>query len=139
MTRQERRTLFKEVAVQLISTRPMGVVKGTAGGDIVCPDFLKDVSLITEGILAEADRFETMSAESVSLSRSVRVEYDKRQKEYASGPRVTAQNWREDFSKAAQSVINDNTELLQELAKSEKRDAAQNKATARRRRRTQNV
>lgn len=138
MTRQERRTLFKEVAVQLIRTRPLGAIKGTAGGDIVCPDFLKDVSLITESILAEADKFEQMSAESVSLSRSVREEYDKRQIGYASGPRVTAQNWREDFSKAAQSVINDNTELLQELAKSEKTDA-QDKATTRRRRRTQNV
>lgn len=124
MTRQERRTLFKEVAVQLIGARSLSVIKGTAGGDIVCPNFLKDVTLITEGILAEADKFESMSAEDVSLSRSVREQYDKRQIEYTRAQRVTTQNWREDFSTAV----------------TESKDVqAQNKATARRRRRTQNV
>lgn len=140
MTRDERRAFFKEVALKLLESRPMGVVKGTAGGDIVCPAFLRDICLITENLLAEADKFEMLSEAAIDTERAVRTQYDKRQKEYASIPRVTVNNWREDFSRVAQKVIIDNTELLQELAKSEGSHAADdNKATKGRRRGARHV
>lgn len=116
MTRQERRTLFKEVAVQLIRTRPMGVVKGTAGGDIVCPDFLRDVALVTENLIAAADKFEHLDEGTIKANRAVRDEYDARQVVYKSIDPVTVTNWRTAFKKAVESVVVDNSELLQQLA-----------------------
>lgn len=123
MSRAERRTFFKAVAVEMIKSRPMGVVKGTAGGDIVCPDFLRDVALVTEHVLAAAHKFEHLGESTIEASRAVRDEYDARQVVYKSIDRVTVTNWRTAFTKAAEKVIVDNTELLQQLADVERTSA----------------
>lgn len=55
--RAERTELFKQVAVAVLSSRPALVLKGSTDGTILAPQFVEEVSLITEGILKEAKTF----------------------------------------------------------------------------------
>lgn len=56
-SRNERKELFKQVALVQLQTRKAGVLKGSVEGAIVCPDFLEDVALITEEILKASHSF----------------------------------------------------------------------------------
>jgi hypothetical protein len=54
---QERTELFTQVAVALLSTRPLSVIDGSKDGAILSEHFVKEVALITESILAQAKTF----------------------------------------------------------------------------------
>ena len=55
--RAERIELFKQVALAVLSSRPALVFKGSVDGTILAPQFVEEVSLITEGILKSAKTF----------------------------------------------------------------------------------
>lgn len=55
--RAERTELFKQVAVAVLSSRPALVLKGSTDGTILAPQFVEEVSLITEGILKASITF----------------------------------------------------------------------------------
>lgn len=57
MSAAERREFFKQVALVQLQTRTAGVLKGAVEGTVMCPLFLKDVALITEGLLKAAEDF----------------------------------------------------------------------------------
>lgn len=54
---QERTELFKQVAVAVLSSRPAVVLKGVPEGKKLSQQFVEEVALITESILAEAKTF----------------------------------------------------------------------------------
>lgn len=55
--RAERTELFKQVAIAILQSRPALVLKGSTEGTILAPQFVEEVSLITEGILKAATTF----------------------------------------------------------------------------------
>lgn len=52
-----RTELFKQVAVAVLASRPAVVLKGAADGAVLSPQFVDEVSLITDGILNAATTF----------------------------------------------------------------------------------
>lgn len=57
MSPNERKELFKQVALVQLQARTGGVLRGSVEGAVVCTAFLKDVALITEAILKSAEDF----------------------------------------------------------------------------------
>lgn len=57
MGQNERKELFKQVALVQLSARMGGVLKGSVEGTVVCPSFLQDVALISEAILKSSEEF----------------------------------------------------------------------------------
>jgi hypothetical protein len=55
--RSERKELFKQVALVQLKTRRAGVLKGSVDGNVLCPHFMADIAIITEGILKSAETF----------------------------------------------------------------------------------
>lgn len=54
---KERSELFIQVAVALLSSRPLSVIDGSKDGAILSEYFVKEVALITESILTQAKTF----------------------------------------------------------------------------------
>lgn len=53
-----RKDLYKRVALQMLQTRSLGVIKGCAEGSLVDPQWLEDVALVSEAILNSAEKFD---------------------------------------------------------------------------------
>lgn len=56
----DRKALFQQVAVTMLTTRSAAVIRGSAEGNIVCSHFLKDVALVTEAILKSSEEFQNV-------------------------------------------------------------------------------
>jgi hypothetical protein len=54
---KERRDLFKQVALTVLSSRTALAVTADANGPVVSKQFLETVTLLTNGILDEATKF----------------------------------------------------------------------------------
>lgn len=52
-----RTQFFEQVALAVLNSRPAVVVKGSPEGKILSPEFLAEVTFITEGILKAAKTF----------------------------------------------------------------------------------